>query len=63
MTQITDDHANDIMTHYGIDNTEYLETSLCKQNSAVPEKGIPINNTAASASISRTLLSAPTSNV
>ena len=63
MTQITDDHANDIMTHYGIDNTEYLETSLCKQNSDVPEKGIPINNTAASDSISRTLLSAPTSNV
>ena len=63
MTQITDDHANDIMTHYGIDNTEYLETSLCKQNSDVPDKGRPINNTDASDSIFRTLLSAPTSNV
>ena len=63
MTQITDDHANDIMTHYGIENTEYLETSLCQQNNDVPEKGRPINNTAASDSISRTLLSPPTSNV
>ena len=63
MTQITDDHANEIITNYGIDNTEYLETSLCKQNSDVPEKGRPINNTAALDSISRTLLSATTSNV
>ena len=63
MTQITDDHANDIMTNYGIENTEYLETSLCKQNNDVSEKGRPINNTAASDSISRTLLSVPTSNV
>ena len=63
MTQITDDHANDIMTHYGIENTEYLETSLCKQNSDFPEKGRSINNTPATDSISRTLLSAPTSNV
>ena len=62
MTQITDDQANDIMTNYGIENTEYLETSLCKQNSDVPEKGRPINNTSASDSISRTLLSVPTSN-
>ena len=63
MTQITDDHANDIMTHYGIENTEYLETSLCKQNSDFPEKGRPINNIPATNSISHTLLSAPTSNV
>ena len=63
MTQITDDHANDIITHYGIDNTEYLETSLCKHNSDVPEKGRPVNNSTASDSISRTVLSAPTSNV